>query len=52
VIRGVRNRHFAFWNQCADYRFLTPYVAQAMVERIPIISGDPVLDPYSVKRLW
>ena len=26
-------------------------VAQAMVEDIPIISGDPVLDSYPVKRL-
>ena len=27
-------------------------VAQAMVEGIPIISNDLVLDAYAVKRLW
>jgi PIN domain nuclease of toxin-antitoxin system len=27
-------------------------IAQAIVEGIPIISGDPVLDLYPVKRLW
>jgi len=27
-------------------------IAQAMVEQIPIVSGDPVLDAYSVHRLW
>ena len=27
-------------------------VAQAMVEGIPIVSHDPVLDAYPVKRLW
>jgi PIN domain nuclease of toxin-antitoxin system len=27
-------------------------VAQAMVEDIPLISGDPVLDSYPIRRLW
>ena len=27
-------------------------VAQALVENIPIISNDPALDAYGVKRLW
>jgi PIN domain nuclease of toxin-antitoxin system len=27
-------------------------VAQAMVEQIPIVSGDSALDAYSVTRLW
>ena len=27
-------------------------VAQAMVEGMPIISSDPVLDAYAIKRLW
>jgi PIN domain nuclease of toxin-antitoxin system len=27
-------------------------VAQARVEGIPIISGDPVLDSYPIKRFW
>lgn len=27
-------------------------VAQAMVEEIPIVSGDTVLDAYPVKRVW
>ena len=26
--------------------------AQAMVEKIPIISNDPVLDAYGITRLW
>jgi len=27
-------------------------IAQAIIEGIPIISGDTVLDSYPVKRLW
>jgi PIN domain nuclease of toxin-antitoxin system len=27
-------------------------IAQAMVEQIPIVSGDPAFDAYSVQRLW
>jgi PIN domain nuclease of toxin-antitoxin system len=27
-------------------------IAQAIVEGIPIISGDPILDSYPIKRLW
>ena len=27
-------------------------VAQALTERIPIISADPQLDKYGVQRLW
>lgn len=27
-------------------------IAQAMVKQIPIVSGDPAFDPYSVKLLW
>jgi PIN domain nuclease of toxin-antitoxin system len=27
-------------------------IAQALVENIPIISADPVLDAYPIKRLW
>lgn len=27
-------------------------VAQAMTEKIPIVSADPVLDAYPIKRLW
>lgn len=27
-------------------------IAQTIVEGIPIISGDPVLDAYPIKRLW
>ncbi len=27
-------------------------VAQAIVENIPLISGDSVLDAYPVRRLW
>lgn len=27
-------------------------VAQAMVERMPIVSADPVLDAYPITRLW
>jgi PIN domain nuclease of toxin-antitoxin system len=27
-------------------------VAQALVESIPIISNDPALDAYGIKRLW
>ena len=27
-------------------------IAQAMVEQIPIVSGDPAFDPYPVQKLW
>jgi PIN domain nuclease of toxin-antitoxin system len=27
-------------------------VAQAMIEGIPLVSGDPVLDGYPITRLW
>ena len=27
-------------------------VAQATVERVPVVSVDPKLDAYSIKRLW
>lgn len=27
-------------------------IAQAMVEQIPIVSGDPASDAYGIKRLW
>jgi len=27
-------------------------IAQAIIEGIPIVSGDPVLDSYPIKRLW
>jgi len=27
-------------------------IAQAMVEQIPIVSGDPAFDSYNVKVLW
>src|SRR5207244_2004659 len=27
-------------------------VAQAMMEQMPIVSVDPLLDPYSIRRLW
>jgi len=27
-------------------------IAQAMVEQIPIVSGDPAFDAYPVRRLW
>jgi PIN domain nuclease of toxin-antitoxin system len=27
-------------------------IAQAMVEQMPIVSGDPAFDAYSVYRLW
>lgn len=27
-------------------------VAQALVERVPIVSADPAFDPYGVSRLW
>jgi len=27
-------------------------IAQALVEQMPIVSGDPVLDMYGVTRLW
>ena len=27
-------------------------VAQAVVEQWPIVSGDPVLDSYSIQRIW
>ena len=27
-------------------------IAQAMVEQIPIVSGDPAFDSYGIKRLW
>jgi PIN domain nuclease of toxin-antitoxin system len=27
-------------------------VAQAIVEQIPIVSGDPAFDAYSITRLW
>ena len=27
-------------------------VAQAIVEQIPIVSGDPALDAYGIQRLW
>jgi len=27
-------------------------IAQAIVEQIPVVSSDPVLDEYGVKRLW
>jgi PIN domain nuclease of toxin-antitoxin system len=27
-------------------------IAQAMVEQIPIVSGDPAFDAYPVQRLW
>ncbi len=27
-------------------------IAQAMVEQIPIVSGDPAFDLYRIKRLW
>lgn len=28
------------------------FIAQAMVESVPIVSGDPAFDPYSITRLW
>ena len=27
-------------------------IAQAMVEQMPIVSGDPAFDPYPVQKLW
>jgi len=27
-------------------------IAQAMVEQVPIVSGDPVIDAYGITRLW
>ncbi len=27
-------------------------IAQAVVENVPIVSADPLLDPYGVKRIW
>ena len=27
-------------------------VAQALAERVPVVSADPVLDAYGVRRLW
>ncbi len=27
-------------------------VAQALIERLPIVSSDPVFDEYGIKRLW
>ena len=27
-------------------------VAQAMVEQMPVVSGDPAFDAYPVKRIW
>jgi PIN domain nuclease of toxin-antitoxin system len=27
-------------------------IAQAMVEQMPIVSADAVLDPYGIQRLW
>lgn len=27
-------------------------VAQAMIERVPIVSADPVFDQYGIVRLW
>ncbi len=27
-------------------------IAQAMVEQIPIVSNDPVMDQYEVERIW
>jgi PIN domain nuclease of toxin-antitoxin system len=27
-------------------------VAQAQVEQLPIISGDPAFDAYGITRLW
>ena len=27
-------------------------IAQAMVEQISVVSGDPAFDSYSIKRLW
>ena len=27
-------------------------IAQAMAERIPIVSGDSAFDPYGIKLLW
>jgi PIN domain nuclease of toxin-antitoxin system len=26
--------------------------AQALIEQLPIVSGDPVFDAYRVTRLW
>jgi PIN domain nuclease of toxin-antitoxin system len=27
-------------------------VAQAMIEQVPLVSGDPVLDAYPITRIW
>jgi PIN domain nuclease of toxin-antitoxin system len=27
-------------------------IAQCMVERIPLVSADPVVDAYGVERIW
>jgi PIN domain nuclease of toxin-antitoxin system len=27
-------------------------IAQARVENVPLISGDPVFEQYSISRLW
>jgi PIN domain nuclease of toxin-antitoxin system len=27
-------------------------VAQAMVEKLPVVSADPVLDKYAIQRIW
>ncbi len=27
-------------------------IAQAMVEQMPLVSGDPAFDPYPVQKLW
>jgi len=27
-------------------------IAQAQIEQVPIVSGDPAFDAYAIKRLW
>jgi PIN domain nuclease of toxin-antitoxin system len=27
-------------------------IAQAVVENIPVVSGDPVFDRYPIQRIW
>jgi len=52
---GIEMRHAAVVSELPFYHrdpFDRLLVAQAMVERMPIVSADTAFDAYPVKRLW
>jgi PIN domain nuclease of toxin-antitoxin system len=55
AILGIEPRHTAEL-VALPYHHRDPFdrliVAQAIVEKMPIVSVDPALDPYPIQRIW